>query len=66
LGRNTDLRPLGNIIEFHGLSPNPNDLDFTWHEQCRVRPCPAWDKPRRMSFYPAGFEKDTRGSAMRV
>jgi hypothetical protein len=24
--------PLGNIIEFHGLSPNPNDLSLTWRE----------------------------------
>ena len=38
LGRHNDPHPLGNIIEFHGLSPNPNDLDLTWHEQRVVRP----------------------------
>ena len=24
--------PLGNIIEFHGLASNPNDLDLSWRE----------------------------------
>ena len=24
--------PLGNIIEFHGLNSNPNDLDLSWRE----------------------------------
>ena len=36
MGR-VDPHPLDNIIEFHGLSPNPIDLDLTWHEHAFVR-----------------------------
>ena len=36
MGR-VDPHPLDNIIEFHGLSPNPLDLDLAWHEHALAR-----------------------------
>jgi len=36
--------PLGNTIEFHELSPNPNDLDLTWHEYALVSKPISWFK----------------------
>ena len=32
------IHPLGNIVEFHERSLNPNDLDLAWREHFFVMP----------------------------
>ena len=70
-----DPHPLGNIIEFHELTPNPLDLDLTWHEHAFVRhgldveshleylPMSSMPLP---SPFPVAQSENDRGSCVRT